>query len=303
MNRTGLVALTKKKYEPFLWFIPAIVIFAVFMVYPIVFSFILSLYQWKGYSIKIFEKFVGLRNYATLLRDPLYWLSFKNTLIVVANVVFLQNAFALMLSLIFYFNSFRAGDLMRGIIFFPGMVSAVVVGLVFRIFLSMDGTVNLFLNLVGMGKWVQPWLTIQGLTIWIASFITVWQWVGYNLVIFYAGLQSIEVDLLESAIIDGANRWRMIFRIIIPIMKPVIFLSALLNFIGGFRIYDIIWITTRGGPVHSSEVLTTYMYYNSFQSRGPSDMSYAATIAVTLMAVVLIFGAIRIIVLKRDKGC
>jgi ABC-type sugar transport system permease subunit len=302
MNQSGLVTLRRKKHEPLLWLMPAIAIFAVFMVYPIVFSFVLSLFQWKGYSIDIFEKFVGLKNYARLLRDPLYWLSFRNTLIVVANVVLIQNGIALVLALVFYFNEFRAGDLMRGIIFFPGMVSAVVVGLVFRIFLAMDGAVNILFDLVGLHRWAQPWLSIKGLTIWIASFITVWQWVGYNLVIFYAGLQSVDVDLLESAVIDGANRGKIIRRIIIPIMKPIIFLSALLNFIGGFRVYDIIWITTRGGPVHSSEVLTTYMYYNSFQSRGPSDMSYAAAIAVTLMVVVLVFGVVRIAVLQRDKG-
>ncbi|MCG2789912.1 MAG: sugar ABC transporter permease, partial [Actinomycetia bacterium] len=101
--------------------------------------------------------------------------------------------------------------------------------------------------------------------------------------------------------IDGANLQRSIFKIVLPLIKPVIFLSAVLNFIGGFRVYDIIWAMTRGGPVHASEVLTTYMYYQSFQSQGPSNMGYAATIAVTLAIIVLVFAVIRIKFLTREE--
>ena len=294
-----MVELRRNRAEPFLWLAPALAILAIFMAYPIGFSVVLSLFQWKGYSTQVFDRFVHLSNYLRLLHDPLYWLSFRNTLILVLNVVLVQNAVALALAIVVYFGRFRAGDLVRGIIFFPGVVSAVVVALVFRKFLEMDGAVNLFFQGIGLARWVTPWLTVKGLTIWIVALITVWQWTGYSLVIFYAGIQGIDFELLEAATIDGASAGKLIFRIIIPLLKPTIFLSALLNFIGGFRVYEIIWVTTRGGPVHSSEVLTTYMYYNSFQSKGPSDMSYASAIAVTLALVVLLFAVVRVIFAKR----
>jgi ABC-type sugar transport system permease subunit len=120
-------------------------------------------------------------------------------------------------------------------------------------------------------------------------------------VIFYAGLQSFDHTLLEAAFIDGASLQRAIFKIVLPLIKPVIFLSAVLNFIGGFRVYDIIWAMTRGGPVHASEVLTTYMYYQSFQSGGPSNMGYASTISVTLAIIVMLFAVIRIRFFAKER--
>lgn len=299
--RTRNVPL-KERFDPFLWLAPAIVIFAIFLLFPIFFTFGLSLYSWQGYTKDIFIKFVGLKNYTKLIRDPLYWLSFKNTLILVVNVVFLQNAIALLLAIIIHFGEFRFSSLIRGLIFFPGFISAIIIGLVFRRFLALDGALNLLFKSLGLNSLVIPWLDRQGLTIWIVAFITVWQWTGYNMVIFYAGLQNIDNDLLEAALIDGASLAKAVFRIVIPLMRPVILLCAILNFIGGFRVYDIIWVTTRAGPVHSSEVLTTYMYYQSFQSRGPSDMSYASAIAVSLAVVVLIFAAVRVRFVSRSQS-
>ncbi|MBU4450516.1 MAG: sugar ABC transporter permease, partial [Actinobacteria bacterium] len=274
--RTNTVTL--RKTEPYFWLSPSIILLLIFLMYPIIFSVALSFFNWKGYSLEIFADFIGFQNYVKLVKDPLYWLSFRNTIFLVITVIFVQNAIALFLALIIYFGNFKYGNLIRALIFFPGVISAIVIGLVFRKFLELTGPVNTFLKLIGLDALAIPWLTNRNLTIWIVSFVTVWQWVGYNLVIFYAGLQSIDHSLLEAAFIDGANLQRSIFKIVLPLIKPVIFLSAVLNFIGGFRVYDIIWAMTRGGPVHASEVLTTYMYYQSFQSQGPSNMGYAATI-------------------------
>jgi ABC-type sugar transport system permease subunit len=283
-----------RNMEPYGWLSPSMILFIIFLVYPIIFSIILSFFEWRGYSTDIFSKFIGFQNFAKLLKDGLYWQSLKNTLILVLVVVFIQNAIALFLALILYFGKFKYSNLIRALIFFPGVISAIIIGLVFRKFLELSGPVNMLLKSMGLDMLAQPWLATKSLTIWIVSIVTTWQWVGYNMVIFYAGLQNVENSLLEAAYIDGANMSQAIFRIVIPMLKPVIFLSMILNFIGGFRIYDIIWATTRGGPVHSSEVLTTYMYYQSFQSNGPSNMGYASTISVTLTLIVIIFAAVRI---------
>lgn len=283
-----------RNMEPYSWLSPSMILFIIFLVYPIIFSIILSFFEWRGYSTDIFSKFIGFQNFIKLFKDGLYWQSLKNTLILVLVVVFIQNAIALFLALILYFGKFKYSNLIRALIFFPGVISAIIIGLVFRKFLELSGPVNMLLKSMGLGILAQPWLATKSLTIWIVSIVTTWQWVGYNMVIFYAGLQNVENSLLEAAYIDGANMNQAIFRIVIPMLKPVIFLSMILNFIGGFRIYDIIWATTRGGPVHSSEVLTTYMYYQSFQSNGPSNMGYASTISVTLTLIVIIFAAVRI---------
>ena len=290
------------KLEPYAWLSPSLILFLLFLLYPIGFSIILSFFDWNGYTKNIFTDFVGWKNYLHLIKDPLLWKSFRNTIFLVITVVFIQNAIALFLSLVIYFGKFKFGNLIRALIFFPGVISAIVIGLVFRKFLAIDGAINQFLEIIGLSGMEQAWLSNQSINIWIVSFVLVWQWTGYNLVIFYAGLQSVDQNLLEAAFIDGASLTRSIFNIVIPLMKPIIFLSAMLNFIGGFRIYDMIWVMTRGGPNHSSEVLTTYMYYQSFQSKGPSDMGYASTIAILLALIVIIFAIIRVRVVSRQEN-
>ena len=290
------------RLEPYTWLSPSIILFLVFLLYPIIFSLILSFFDWNGYTKDIFTNFVGWKNYLHLTKDPLVWKSFKNTIFLVLTVVFVQNAIALFLSLIIFFGKFKYGNLIRGLIFFPGVISAIVIGLVFRKFLAIDGAINQFLEVIGLSEMTQAWLSNGSINIWIVSFVLVWQWTGYNLVIFYAGLQSVDQNLLEAAFIDGASLTRSIFTIVLPLMKPIIFLSAMLNFIGGFRIYDMIWVMTRGGPNHSSEVLTTYMYYQSFQSKGPSDMGYASTLAVLLSVIVIIFAIIRVRFVSREES-
>ncbi len=293
--------MTLRRAEPFLWLSPSMLLFLLFLLYPIIFSVILSFFNWRGYNLDIFRDFVGLQNYIKLAKDPLYWLSLKNTLFLVITVVFVQNGIALFLSLVIYFGNFKYGNLIRALIFFPGVISAIVIGLVFRKFFELTGPINVLFQSMGLEQFAIPWLTSKNLTIWLVSFVTTWQWVGYNLVIFYAGLQSIDNSLLEAAFIDGASLTRAIFKIVLPLIKPVIFLSAVLNFIGGFRVYDIIWAMTRGGPVHSSEVLTTYMYYQSFQTAGPSNMSYASTISVSLTLIVIVFAIVRVKFFTKDQ--
>ncbi len=287
-------ASLNRRVEPYAWLLPSIVLFSIFLLYPIVFSVVLSFFDWSGYSRDIFGKFIGFKNYLHLVKDPLVWKSFKNTTFLVFTVVVVQNGIALLLSIVIFYGQFRYHNLLRALIFFPGVVSAIVIGLVFRKFLAIDGAINQFLTGIGLESLVQAWLSNTSLNIWIVSLVLVWQWTGYNLIIFYAGLQSIDNSLLEAAFIDGASLSRAIFTIVLPLMKPIIFLCAMLNFIGGFRIYDMIWVMTRGGPSHSSEVLTTYMYFQSFQSNGPNDMGYASTVAILLTLIVLIFAVIRI---------
>ncbi|MCL6088247.1 MAG: sugar ABC transporter permease [Actinobacteria bacterium] len=279
--------------SPYKWLIPSAVLFAIFLLYPIIFSFVISFFKWSGYTPSSFENFVGLKNYIHLFTDMFVWKSFRNTIFLVISVVVFQNIIALFLALVIFFGKFKFDNLIRAIFFFPVIMSAVVVGLVFCKFFQIDGAVNQFLEVIGLSKLTQAWLVNPNLNIWIISFVGVWSWTGFNLVIFYAGLQSIDKNLLEAAFIDGATLTRSITAVVIPLLKPIIFLCALLNFIGGFKVFDLVWVMTNGGPAHSSDVLTTYMYYQSFQTLGPNNMGYGATIAMLMVVVVLIFSVIR----------
>jgi ABC-type sugar transport system permease subunit len=137
--------------------------------------------------------------------------------------------------------------------------------------------------------------------IWVVIFVSIWQWTGYNLVIFYAGLQSIDRTLLEAADVDGASWWGKIFKIVIPTLKPTIILNIILNLIGSFRVFDIVYVLTRGGPVHQSEVFTTIMYYYSFSANGPNKMGVGSSIALIMFAIMIVFGFVRIRMMRGEE--
>jgi len=290
------------KLEPFGWISPSIILFGIFLLYPMFFSVVLSFFDWSGYDRNPFKTFVGIENYVDLVQDALFWKSLQNTIILVFVVVVIMVAISLFLALIIFYGNFKFDNIIRAIIFFPGVISQVIIGLVFRRLLAQDGLINIFLDGIGLDGLSQAWLGNDNLVMWIVSFVVVWQWVGYIMVIFYAALQNIDQNLVEAASIDGASMSRTITSVVIPLLRPAIYLAMILNFIGGFRVYAIIWILTRGGPVHASEVLTTYMYYQSFSHGGPSNMSYGATIAVALTIIVLVFAVIRIKFLSRESS-
>ena len=135
--------------------------------------------------------------------------------------------------------------------------------------------------------------------IWVVIFVSIWQWTGYNMVIFYAGLQSVDREILEAADVDGANWWGKILKIVVPSIFPTIILNVILNLVGSFRVFDIVYVLTRGGPVHSSEVLTTIMYYYSFSANGPNKMGVGSAIAFIMFAIMIIFGILRVRFLKK----
>lgn len=285
------------KNNPYFWVSPAVIFFLIFLLGPLLFALAISFFHWDGFSRQIFKDFAGFSNYWDLFKDRVFLLALKNTLYFVFGVTIVQNIFAFFLAVLIFFGKFKNSDAIRAIIFFPGIISAVVISLVWRRILMSDGLINTILEVVKLPG--IEFLSDKSIVIWTIIMITIWQWTGYNLVIMYAGLQSVNMEVVEASYIDGASFWQVIFRIIFPILKPTIWLSVILNFIGGFRTFDIVYILTRGGPAHASEVLTTYMYYNSFQMWGPSKMGYASAIAMFLTFVIIIFTALRIRFIRK----
>ncbi len=284
-----------KSVKPYVYLIPALVIFFVFVLSPIIFSVTLSYYGFTGYDSNVFKKYVGLDNYRTLFNDRYFWISLKNTVYFVGASISIQVAAALFLAIIIFIGRFRFSVLIRTIIFFPGILAPVSVSLAWRRMLEQDGVIN---QILGIDF---SWLSSVQLAIWCVIFVSIWQWVGYNLIIFYAGLQSLDIELLEAADVDGANWFTKIVRVIIPCLVPTIILNVILNLIGSFRVFDIVYVLTRGGPVHQSEVLTTIMYYYSFAANGPNKMGVGSSVAVIMFVVVILFGVARIMSLKRKE--
>ncbi len=281
------------RFRPYAYLVPSLMIFFVFVLSPIIFSLTLSYYNFTGYDANVFKEYVGWKNYKILFADRYFWISLRNTVYFVGASISIQVAVALFLAIIIFIGRFRFSVMIRTIIFFPGVLAPVSVSLAWRRMLEQDGVVN---QILGINF---SWLSSVQLAIWCVVFVSIWQWVGYNLVIFYAGLQSIDIEMLEAADVDGANWLTKITRIIIPSLAPTILLNVILNLIGSFRVFDVVYVLTRGGPIHNSEVLTTIMYYYSFSANGPNKMGVGSSVAVIMFGVVILFGIARILTLRR----
>jgi putative chitobiose transport system permease protein len=292
MFQSERFALIEKR-KPYLYLVPSLMIFLVFVLTPVVFSLTLSFYDFTGFDSRIFKEYVGVKNYQTLFADKYFWISLRNTIYFVGASISIQVAVALFLAIIIFIGRFRASVLIRTIIFFPGVLAPVSVSLAWRRMLEQDGVIN---QILGIDF---SWLSSVQLAIWCVIFVSIWQWVGYNLIIFYAGLQSIDIEMLEAADVDGANWFTKITRIIIPSIVPTIILNVILNLIGSFRVFDVVYVLTRGGPVHNSEVLTTIMFYYSFSAYGPNKMGVGSSVAVIMFFVVIIFGVARVLYIER----
>jgi len=281
--------------RPYSYLVPALLVFIFISLSPVIMSLVLSFYDFTGFDSNIFREFVGFKNFRILFSDRYFWISFKNTFYFVGASITIQVALALFLAVIIFFGNFKNSVFIRTIIFFPAVLAPVSISLAWRQILSQDGVLN---KILGIDF---SWLSSVNLAIWCVIFVSIWQWVGYNLVIFYAGLQSIDKTILEAADVDGATWWGKIVRIVIPTITPVIVLNVILNLIGSFRVFDIVYVLTRGGPVHNSEVFTTIMYYYSFSANGPNKMGVGSSIALVMFVIMLLFGIIRVRLMRRGE--
>lgn len=280
---------------PYAFTSPALLVFIFVILSLVIISLILSFYKFTGFDSNIFKEFTGFDNFRILFSDKYLWISFKNTFYFVAASITIQIALSLILAITIFFGRFKNSILIRTIIFFPAVLAPVSISLAWRRILEQDGLVNQILRID------YSWLASPAFAIWVVIFVSIWQWTGYNLIIFYAGLQTVDKTILEAADVDGASWWGKIVKIVIPTLVPTIILNVILNLIGSFRVFDIVYVLTRGGPVHQSEVFTTIMYYYSFSANGPNKMGVGSSISFIMFAIMIVFGFIRIRLMKRGE--
>jgi ABC-type sugar transport system permease subunit len=287
--------LSKSLY-PYYFIAPAVIFFILFMAYPLIYTFVLSFFSWKGINTPPFANFVGLKNFAKLWSDRIFLISLRNTFWFILGSVVIQNLYAYFLALLIYFGKFRFSTLIRAIIFFPTLLAVVIVGLVWRQMLTIDGIVNFILNTFGVDR--IAFLMNWKISMWIIIFVSAWQWGGYYMVIFYAGLQSVDPQLIEAAKLDGAGPISIITKILTPIIRPAIIIAVTLAALGGFKVFDIVYIMTFGGPSRSTYVFSMYIYNLTFGYYGVSDYSYASAIITFFFIVIVLVTSFRI----RDMG-
>lgn len=272
----------RREYLIFLLFIaPNFLLFAVFTFWPLVYSLGLSFTRWN--MIAPTPTFIGLDNYVNLMKDDIFWLAARNTVYIAFGVVFIKLAIALGLAMVL--NQPLAGrTLYRAIIFSPTFTSSVAIAMVWTwLFDPFYGLLRIPLELVGLSS--PNWLSDVNWTIPSLIIVSIWQGIGYDMVIFLAGLQSVPKELYDAAKVDGATGWNLFRHITFPLISPTTFFLVITSVISSFKIFDLVSVMTQGGPLNSSNVLVYYLYQTGFKF---FKMGYASSIAIVFFFVVLV---------------
>jgi ABC-type sugar transport system permease subunit len=275
---------------------PALIVLAAFLLYPIGYSLSLSLHEWDGYTPR-WGSFVGFENYRALAGDEVFWRATWNSVVFVVVRTPLEVGFGFLLALLLN-RRLALRSLLRTFFFVPVVMSLIVVTIIFqRVFEPNTGLLNTFLRTMGLGDWAHPWLGDPATALPAVIAVSVWKNVGFSLVILLAGLQGLPQDVIEAARVDGASAWQLTLRVITPLMRPILALTAMLSIIGGLKVFDLVFIMTRGGPTYSTEVLATMLYREAFEL---NHMGIASAVAVILVALVLSIAGVQTYVLDES---
>lgn len=280
-----------RKSAPYLFLLPMLILFAVFMVYPIIQSLILSFQDFTNGNYI----FVGLQNYATLLRDPIFWKSLQNTFIYLLVQVPVMIVLSLIFGVLIEQAFLRCRAVFRIGIFLPSITALVAYAIIFKLLFNTDfGLINYGIRALGLNG--VDWLnTVWGARIAIIIGIT-WRWTGYNTIIMIAGLKNIPLELYESAEIDGASFFHKFFYITIPLVKSIILFVSITSTIGTLQLFDESFILTAGGPDNATITIGHYLYNTGFSY---FKFGYAAAISYAL---VIIIGILSLVQFRTTKG-
>ena len=263
-----------------IFLLPALLIYSVFILYPIISTFSYSLTDWSVLEGE--SNFIGLGNYMTLFTDPTFWQALKNNMLLVLVSVFVQIPLGLMMALVL-FSPVIGKRLLNIIYFLPYLMSTVAIGLLWIfIFDPVNGPINQVLSVFG---WTPEWLGDPALAMVAILLIIVWQFSPFYMILFKAAMVGISDDLYEAAEIDGAGALAQFLYITLPALIPTIVTSSILAIVGSLKAFDIFYIMTGGGPGTSTEILGTYMYQQGFIT---FNMGYASTIAATMFMIALV---------------
>jgi len=274
----------KKKFSqkivPYIFISPFMALTSIFIFYSVAHGIWISFHEW---SVITSPRWIGFKNYARTMNDPLFWTSVKNTAVYTAGTVFIGIFCSLILAIIMN-KKFKLRGLFRSFYFFPVVVSMTAVALTWQyMFDPHNGIINYLLTEVGL----QPlnWLGDKRLAMITIIFVSIWKGMGWNMLIFLGGLQAIPTIFYEAAEVDGANRWHCFINITLPLIKPIFLFVLITSIISAFKVFDIVYVMTEGGPMYATTTIVQYVYRAAFQF---FEMGYASAVAYILFLIVLI---------------
>ncbi|WP_322656366.1 carbohydrate ABC transporter permease [Streptomyces justiciae] len=278
------------------WFMaPALLLFAFVVLIPSGRGLYYAFTDWDGLDPDF--SFIGLDNFAEMTRDTDAVQAIWHTLLIAVSITVVQNAVGLLLALGVN-SAIKSRNLLRVLLFAPAVVTPIVTAYLWRNLLGPDGAVNSLFGAVGLDGWRQDWLGSPDLALWTIVGVIVWQYAGYSMVIFLAGLQSVPQEVHEAASLDGAGPVRRFWSVTRPLLAPAFTVNLMLSIIGGLKLFDQVYALTGGGPGHATDTISTLIYKDAFTL---GEFGYSIALAVVLTIIVAVASTGQYALLARSE--
>lgn len=273
---------------------PAAIVFGLLFIYPMIVAIDLSFRTWDGFRPLSEAAWVGLKNYRTIFAHDVFLGALGNTLVIAVVTMVAQALFSFVIAYSLWYFGQRLAGAQRAIMFFPTALAMVLVGLLWKQILALEGPLNAILDIS------VSWFGTPDLVIWVIIWMLVWQYTGWSMMIFYAALVAVPQETIEAARLDGVGDLRMAWLMVLPLIRHATALVLLLTLISAAQTFDTVWVTTRGGPDHASDTVTVYAYWAAFVASGPGDFGRASAVAVIAILSLMVVAVARIRLIRLE---
>jgi len=280
----------------FIFLGPTVLLLGTFLLWPIIDSFRLSLFDWNGLNVA--PKPIGLGNWREMSQDPQFWIGVRNGFILLVMSIGIQIPISLSIALLLYRGGKRF-RIFKFAYFFPFLMSSVAVGILFRqVFDPNFGLINSVLDALNLDKFALDWIGDPKIAIYSVSALVCWQYIPFYILLFLAALNGVSSEIEEAAAIDGAENWKLIRLIQLPLIRGSVITAVTLMVIGSLKYFDLMWVMTGGGPEFSTSTMATYLYQVAFKSY---RVGYGSTIASALFIIVFAMAMIVNLVTRKSR--
>ncbi|MCL4248031.1 MAG: sugar ABC transporter permease [Anaerolineae bacterium] len=279
--------------------LPAFIFFLLFIGIPITQTVLLGFQKWNAIAP---AEWVGIDNYVHMLDDNVFARALFVTFILTAALTIILTVVPQIIAVLFNMGWGAFGTIGRTMMFMPSVISWVVTGALWRLILDPNlGSLNRLLQGIGLAALQQNWLGDRNVVLWSISAVAIWQQFGLYVIIFFAGIQTIDGDLYEAAAIDGANGFQRYLNVTVPMLRPVTLMVVTLNLLNGIKLFDVIYVMTQGGPVNASQTLGTYVYRVAFANPGLPDFGYGSALSTIILILCILALFFQIWMTRRAK--
>lgn len=279
-----------------LFLAPALILIGIYIIWPIIMSFELSMFEWDGISPQ--KLYVGLKNWKDLIQDSIFWHAFGNNIKFIFLSIIIEMPIAILLAVLLDRGG-KKFDVFKSLFYLPMLMSSVAIGVLFKyIYDPSFGLLSGILSFLHLDFLNQDWLGDPKIAFYSVVAVICWQYIPFYMIFFIAALSNIPHELYEAARIDGATQGQYFWKIELPLLTPSIKTACILSLIGSLKYFDLIYVMTEGGPSNATELMATYMYKNAFAS---FKMGYGSTVASAMFIIITTAGILAYFATKKKE--